>query len=461
MGYKPGLERLAKEYMEQHPGIEVKISVITVEFATWVRAQIAGGEQTAPDIYNANYTAGYYELGKWVDLTPYMSQINPYTNQPWQSSLSYPFLERYKSGGKDICMVPIDFVEIAFFYNQDIFTKLNLQPPKTWEELIDICKRVQAAGYIPISIPGNAESYWSGPVGWVVRFFTDAYCRDHVPLCMAQPGDWNYDAKRNANFTLDLTNPYNDGNVLISTERKLRLVLEGKFRFDTPQFAELYTYIREFSQYWEPGFNGTNFNSAYQLFLMQKSAMFIDGSWRINKLKEDMLDLAPQDRFKWTTFRIPRLTSGKYCLAPFRGVGGGGTVWCLVKKSAAQNKAALDFLQFITTPHAGKVLVEESIKNRLPLNGPLLIQGVELPPEIKSQFTAFEGLGFEKMAFRGWEDDQESVWQWTVYAQQYLAGKMSLPDFLARYQQLMVAAGLRWKEKYNIDLDPSTKDSIK
>ncbi|MDI6782493.1 MAG: extracellular solute-binding protein [bacterium] len=460
-GYKPGLDRLAREYMKLHPEVEVKINLITGEFATWVRTQIAGGEQTAPDIYNANYTEGYYELGKWVNLTPYLNHINPYTDQPWRDSLSEPFLEKYKSGGRDVCTIPIDFVEIAFFYNKNMFQKLGIQPPETWEELIAICKKIQAAGYIPVAIPGNADSYWAGVVGWIVRFFTDAYTRDYVPLCMSQPGDWDYNAARNGNFKLNLSDPYNDATLIINGERKLQLVLDGKLRFDTPRFKELYTYIREFAQYWQPGFNGTNAGSAYQLFLMQKAAMFIDGSWRISGLKEDMLDLEPQDRFAWSVFRLPPLTSGKYRLAPFRGVGGAGTVWCVVKKSPEQNKAVIDFLMFITTPHAGKVLVEEVSKNRLPLSGPMLIRGVELPPEIKDQFAAFEGLGFEKLSFRGWEDEQESVWQWTVYAQTYLAGKMSLSEFLSRYQNLMVAAANRWQQKYQLDLNPKTKDEIK
>src|SRR5689334_18569242 len=58
--YREGLLRLAAEYEKIHPEIEVQIQVQPVNgYETWLRTQI--GSDSAPDIYNVNYTAGFYE----------------------------------------------------------------------------------------------------------------------------------------------------------------------------------------------------------------------------------------------------------------------------------------------------------------------------------------------------------------------------------------------------------------
>jgi hypothetical protein len=88
----------------------------------------------------------------------------------------------------------------------------------------------------------------------------------------------------------------------------------------------------------------------------------------------------------------------------------------------------------------------------------MLIPGAELPPEMAQRFSAFEGRGFEKLSFRGLADEQESVWKWTVWAQRYLDGRVSLDTCLSRYQGVMEEAVPRVAATMNYDMDPRTKD---
>ena len=46
-----------------------------------------------------------------------------------------------------------------FFYNKAIFDEHNLTPPATWDEFINVCETLKAAGVTPISF-GNQEP-WS------------------------------------------------------------------------------------------------------------------------------------------------------------------------------------------------------------------------------------------------------------------------------------------------------------
>lgn len=456
--YREGLLRLAREYEKVHPNVEVRVQVQPVNgYETWLRTQIGTGSDTAPDIYNANYAQGFYERGLLVNLTPALEQTNPYTGNPWKQNLDAQFLEKYKVGG-DVALLPLDFIEVAFFYNRDIFDRLGLKPPRTWEEMLSHAERIRRAGYIPFAVPGDADSYWSGTVGWIFRFFTDAYMRGAVPLAMARPGDWNYNPRVNDGFRLDTTAPYNDATLILNSERLIVAIRDGRIRMDSPPFQEAYEKIAEFARYWQRGFNGTNANSAYQLFLTRKAAIMLHASPTIAQLDKDMSDLAAPDRFAWDVFPIPPLTRSRFHIPPFRGVGGAGVMWAVVKKNDAQTRRVLDFLMFTTTPHAAQVLVEEAVKARQPINGPLLIPGAQMPETMARHFVAFQGRGFEKLSFRGLADEQESVWKWTVWAQRYLDGRMSTTDCLRRYEETMQEAVPRVVKQMNYDMDPRTKD---
>ena len=459
--YREGLVKLARSYEQAHPNVSVTIQVQPVNgYETWLRTQIESKSEGAPDIYNANYTSGYYERGLLANLTPYLTVRDPYTARPWRDSLDAQFLEKYKSGG-DVATIPLDFVEVAFFYNKSLFDRLGLQPPRTWEEMLATARRIKQAGYIPFAVPGDTDSYWSGTVGWIFRFFTDAYMRDAVPQVMSRPGDWDYDAHKNGHFRLNVRDPYNDATVVVNPERLIGAVRDHKFRMDGPRFREAYQKIAEFARYWQPGFNGTSANSAYQLFLTRKAAMMINASPTIATLARDMDDLYPQDRFDWGLFPIPPMTQSAFHIPPFRGVGGAGVVLGVVKKSDAQTRSVVDFLMYLTSPHAAQTLVAEAVRARQPISGPLLIPGAKLPEQISRRFSVFEHRGFEKLSFRGLADEQESVWKWTVWAQRYLDGRIPVDDCLNHYQQVMDEAVPRVIRQMNFDMDTRTKDQPK
>lgn len=458
--YREGLLKLAHEYEVLHPEVEVRVQVQpTNGYETWLRTQVGASSDTAPDIYNANYALGFYERGLLVNLTPYLEQTNPYTHKTWKQNLDAQFLEKYKIGG-DVAIIPLDFIEIAFFYNKDVFAKLGLQPPKTWEEMLSQAERIRKAGYIPFAVPGDADSYWSGTVGWIFRFFTDAYLRDTVPLVMSSPGDWDYNPRVNDGFHLDVTSPYNDATLIMNPERLIKAIRDKQIRMNSPRFHEAYTKIAEFASYWQRGFNGTNANSAYQLFLTRKAAMMLHASPTISQLEKDQSDLFPEDRFNWGVFSVPPLTQSQFHIPPFRGVGGAGAMWSVVKKNDAQTQLVTDFLMFTTTPHAAQTLVEEAVKARQSINGPLLIPGAKMPETMARHFNAFTNRGFEKLSFRGLADEQESVWKWTVWAQQYLDGRITTDTCLQRYQETMQEAVPRVVRQMNYDMNPRTRDKV-
>lgn len=458
MNYKEGFEQIAREYEARHPGVRIRVQIMPSNgYETWLRTQIPGGGSSAPDLFNANYAWGMYEKGLMVNISPYLARRNPYTGRPWIETLNAQFIEKFKVGG-DVSFIPMDFIEIAFYYNQDIFRRLGLQPPTTWEEMLAMAGRIRAAGVIPFAVPGNAESYWAGTVGWIARFFTDAYTRHLVPLVLSRPGDWDYEPKRNAGFRLDLSDPYNDAYVVTNNERLLQAVLDRRIRVDDERFAEIYTKIREFSRFWQRGFHGAGSQTAYHLFLSGRAAMLLETSATIGQILKDMEDLPRRARFEWGIFPVPRLTRSRLKVPPFRGVGGPGLVLGVVKKDPAQVARTMDFLMYLSTPRSARILVEQALRNKRPLTGPMLIPGVQFPEHIRRLFAPFEGRGFERLSWRGLLDEQQSVWEWTVWAQRYMDGRLTLSQFLQRYQRTILSAVPRVIAMQHLDMDPRTKD---
>ena len=457
--YQEGFQAVAREYERRRPGTTVRVEILPVNgYETWLRTQINGDKRTGPDIYNANYAWGLYEKGLVANLTPSVDAVNPHTGKRWRETLSAPFLERAKVNG-DIAFIPLDFIEIAFYFNRRLFERHGVSVPRTWEEMLEAGRLLRRAGVVPFAVPGNSDSYWGGAVGWIARFFSDSVLRPFLPQAMSLPGDWDYDPVRNGKFRLDLSDPFNDSLVVVNPERNLELVRGGAVRFDSPVFAEMYERIREFSSLWQRGFHGTSQQNAYHLFLSGHAAVYLDTSAAIGQLLRDMDDLPRSARFPWGVFAVPPLARSTHRLPPFRGVGGAGTMLAVVKKSDEQTKASIDFLQFLTSPPSIRILVENALRHRRPLTGPMLVPGAPLPESMQAHFRAFEGRGFEKLTVRGLGDEQQSVWEWTVWAQRYMEGRIPLKEFLGRYQKLMMQAVPRLAAQSKFDFNPRTKDS--
>lgn len=457
--FKNGCEVVAREYEKLHPGVEVKIQILPGDnYVTWIRAAIAGGEQTAPDIFNINMTTGYFEAGKAISLKPYLEGISPYTGKPWIDSFHKEYIEMARVAG-DYPQVPLGFIDIGFFYNKSLFKKAGVEPPATWNEMLDVCQKLQDAGIIPIGIGGNLDSYWQGTVGWVVRVLCDAYYFDKVPFAMAHPGDFIYAPDIDGVYKTDPADPYCDLLVNLSNERILQAILDGNLRFDDDRTREIYIRLRDLARYWQPGYNGADAAAAGRLFFTQECAMILGASPSVMDIEINMKDLAPEKRFEVGIFRIPSITDSEYVQVKTRGAGGAMPVYGIVRKTKEQQDLAADFLMYLLRDASCETLVVEALKANQPLIGPFAIKGVDLPAGMDEKYKPFFGLGREKLEFRGLRDEQESVWRWSSLAQDYMADRMSIDAFVEQYQLIMVQAIPRVIRMQKLDMDPRTRDN--
>ena len=70
-------------------------------------------------------------------------------------------------------------------YNKDIFDKVGItdvpeQP--TWDQMVDWCEKIKAAGYTCIAQEGTVDRIWGGgKLPWVMRSAMDQYRRVRYP----------------------------------------------------------------------------------------------------------------------------------------------------------------------------------------------------------------------------------------------------------------------------------------
>lgn len=456
--FRVALEELGRKYEQMHPNISVEIQIVAQNFETWIRTSIAGGGDLVPDLYNPNYTPNYDKLGKWTAMNDYLMEVNPYSGLPWHETFDMPLLERYKSSGS-YYQIPMDNIAIAIYYNKDIFEELGLGIPETWDEWMATCQTIKDAGIIPIGISGTADMLWAGDLGWLFMLLTDAYIRDQVPLVVARPGDWDYDPTLNADYVYKPGDIYNDLLVTMSEERILQAVKSKEISPVNPGYRQVYVRIKELAEYFQPGYLGSPAGSAVSLFYRQKAAMMLATSGSVTGIIRDFKRFDEDERFDYGNFFFPTITDDPLVQGPFRGVGGAGMALAMTKTDdPVHERNVVDFLMYLTCPESAQFIIEKTMEEDQPFNGPMAIKGIKLDPELDEAFKAFQGHGFCKLEFRGLRDEQDSVAEWCVITQEYLGDQMELDDYVQAYEDILVDAVPRVAKVNGYDLDPTTKN---
>ncbi|HKU00945.1 MAG TPA: extracellular solute-binding protein [Paraburkholderia sp.] len=137
------------EFKKTHPGTDVKVSFVDEEA---YKVQLPNWLTTAPpDIVNwhdGERMAYYAQRGLFEDLSPDWQKNN------WDSMYaSTKEASSYK--GKQYA-APTVYYAWGMFYRKDLFQKTGItSEPKTWNDFLDDCKKLKAAGITPIAVGGR------------------------------------------------------------------------------------------------------------------------------------------------------------------------------------------------------------------------------------------------------------------------------------------------------------------
>ncbi|MCA1949152.1 MAG: extracellular solute-binding protein [Treponema sp.] len=242
------MKGLLTEYTKTHPNVIIEFKPTNPpDYNATLRLQLTSG--TGPDLmYARSYATGVqlFNDGFFADVSNIPGLKENFTEgarSPWMTA-----------DGKSFA-VPFVAVSHGVYYNKDIFAKLGLKVPETWEDFLSVCAKIKAAGITPVANSLGDE--------WDIA---------EVVFMSIAP---NFIGGREGRLAYESgKRPWNDANMVAAFQAMKDLV-----------------------PYLPAGFEALTYNDSNALFATGKAAMYFDGSWSLGTFKD-----VP---FQWGVFAPP------------------------------------------------------------------------------------------------------------------------------------------------------------
>ncbi len=149
------IEESVDEYHKLHPNVTIVQDGVTGEqYKTKIKTAFAAGE--APDI--AYMFGGGSFVKPYIDAG-YLLPIDEYLTDEVKSKIMDGMLDNCKYGDKIYTLPTITFLA-NLYCNTEMFEKAGAEYPTNWEELLEACDKLNAAGYTPILL--GEKDRWPG-----------------------------------------------------------------------------------------------------------------------------------------------------------------------------------------------------------------------------------------------------------------------------------------------------------
>lgn len=233
-----GYEKIIAEFEKKHPNIHVVFKPFkSTDYNTILSNALVSG--SGPDII---------QLRSYNKDIPDNGYLVPLDDLPGMDHISDFYKDAAKGSDGKVYGVPLALDNTVIFYNTQIFKKLGLAEPETWEEFIEACKTLKKNGFIPIAQAGR-----------------DAYL---LSLAHSVLGVTAY-----------------GGNDFVDK------VIKGDTNFSDEGFADSVKRMKDLAGYFPKDFLGINDDDAQSLFYSGKAAMYINGSYRLSEFHDQAPDL--------------------------------------------------------------------------------------------------------------------------------------------------------------------------
>ena len=308
--HKAVWQKLADEYMAEHPNVNIEITVLENEaFKTKLTTVMQSGEP--PDIFQSwggGVMNEYAEAGLLKDITADLDA----DGGAWRDTFAPGALGVYAYKGQNYG-VPWDMGMIGFWYNKDLFAQAGIEaPPTTWTELLEDVQKLKDAGITPIAL-GEGDK-WPGMHMW-------AY------LVTRLGGKANFEGA---------------------------LLRTGSFT--DPAFIEAGVKLQELIalEPFQDGFLGATYGDEATAMGNSKAAMELMGQWAPAVQKDNSADKQGiGDKLGWFPFPMVEGGAGN----PGDAVGGGNGI--AIGKNASPE--AIDFVKYLTRAESQQELVKINV----------------------------------------------------------------------------------------------------
>ena len=256
----------ADRFEAANPGYKVEDTHILND-AYKTKIKIAFGANEPPCVFSS-WGGGpfreYIAADQVVDLTPYLDKDPAFKERFAPASFGAVTVD-----GK-IYGLPAENTAIAVvFYNKDMFAKLNLTPPKTWDELLNVIDVLKKNDIAPFALANKNK--WTGSMYY-------GYLVDRI----GGPDAFAKAAQRK------------DGG-----------------SFADPVFVEAGKRLQELVNLgaFQKGYNGLDYDvgGSRRLLYTEKAAMELMGTWEASTIGNENPDFAKKLGF----FQFPSVPDGK------------------------------------------------------------------------------------------------------------------------------------------------------
>ncbi|MDK1022185.1 MAG: extracellular solute-binding protein, partial [Candidatus Hydrogenedentes bacterium] len=240
------------------------------------------------------------------------------SDRPWGDLFARGMLDMFRSDG-EVYALPAAYGAWTGWYDARMFREHGWAPPETWQELLDLCEEIEAAGIAPWTLQGKyAHLYaWNTYLALVQRV---------------------------------------GGLAAINRINALDAVA-----FSHPDAVEAARLLQELAlRFMQRGAMAMTHTESQLHFVQGNAAMTFCGIW----LENEMKDTTPPD-FEMRSFTIPAVEGGK---GNPRLLNGQGMEYLFVPSDARYPELAFEFARFMVSPDAAAEM-GESIGVISPLAG--------------------------------------------------------------------------------------------
>jgi multiple sugar transport system substrate-binding protein len=285
--------KLVPEFEKRNPGIKVDVQQIP-----WTAAQekliTAFASDNTPDICQLGNTwvPQFASLNAIIKLDDFIgNSMNIKKENYFEGNWETNVIDSAVYG------IPWYIDTRLIFYRTDVFKRAGYdQPPKSWNELYDLCKRIKAL------YPGE-----------------DKYAI-YLPT-----NEWA---------------PF----IIFGLQNNAELLKDNNSRgnFNSKEFKEAFEFLVKFHKEKLAPLGISQVTNVYQAFADEYFSIYISGPWNINEFKKRMTgDLAD----KWSTAPMPSKTGEDY---PGVSLAGGSSL--VVFEKSEHKEEVWKFIEFLSEP---------------------------------------------------------------------------------------------------------------
>jgi raffinose/stachyose/melibiose transport system substrate-binding protein len=255
---------LTNQYAKNHPGTTFKVNYVSQPTQLIQQIQLLAGQGALPVLYNTpsnDLMAQLSKDGELLDIGSTLQQLGV-ADQLAPSAVAIA----NKIYGSPLTVLPFELNMEGFWYNKQIFSQNGIQPPDTWDQLVQIAASLQQKGIQPFTA--------SGTQGWpITRLVGNYLFRKFGP-----------DALLN--------------------------VKNGQAKLTDPNYVEAAQAIANLGKagYFGKGVATLDYTPALDLFLQGKAAMFYMGSWELRDYTDPTMNKIGENNIGY--FPFPNVTGG-------------------------------------------------------------------------------------------------------------------------------------------------------